>query len=353
VGCGTESSDRFGLDVKPLVRINPTVSAEYLWDVRGVFLVSTANFSLALAINLDSNSTYAQNMRLAQILLLTCAVGSASTLTNTYFGASDPYVIGIAANFDTQSISVSFNSSTHVVTAVIDLDYDNGGATINPAVTVPPGTNQDLAPFSYLNGAITLGTGDLFFYDPSAPTTSLPGTQGCPNNGTVPCVTEPNSSALLDAVVLDGGNGFTTGALYAIDGTIITTQDASQALGLPPTSDTYRPYQAVGLMYTPKTGSPTAATDGTESVCKIGTAPCPTGSEQYQITLNFTPPTGALLSLLEEGKIGVEFAAADCGNAVTAGNVWVTTTPEPGTLGMIAAGIGLLGFGLARRRRKN
>jgi hypothetical protein len=51
------------------------------------------------------------------------------------------------------------------------------------------------------------------------------------------------------------------------------------------------------------------------------------------------------------GQIGVEFSATDCGNAVLAGSV--TATPEPGTLGMIAAGICMLGFGLARRRRKN
>jgi hypothetical protein len=70
------------------------------------------------------------------------------------------------------------------------------------------------------------------------------------------------------------------------------------------------------------------------------------------VTLSFDAPT-QFLSLLMNGQLGVEFAAADCGNAVLAGSVWVTTTPEPGTLGMIAAGIGLLGFGLARRRRKN
>src|SRR5208337_1206379 len=98
-------------------------------------------------------------MRLAQFLLLACAVGSASTLTNSSFGASDPNVIGQALYFDTQSISVSFNPSTDQVTTVIDLDYDNGNATITTAA----GGNQNLAPFTYVG--LTLSIGDLFFYD--------------------------------------------------------------------------------------------------------------------------------------------------------------------------------------------
>ena len=280
-------------------------------------------------------------MRFAQILLLTCAIGSASTLTNSSFGPSDPNVIGQAAYFDTQSISVSFNSATDQVTAVIDLDFDNGNAAINTA----PGGNQNLEPFTY--AGLTLSTGDLFFYDPSAPLTS----QSC-NNATPPsqCVSIPANSSLAYAVVLDGGNGLATGDLYSIGNspTQVTLQNAYAALS--PTSDIYRPGQEVGV--TANSGS-TSGTGGTEKVCQINAPGCGTGSAQYQVTLSFIAPSGSqILSLLMNGQIGVELAAADCGNAVLAGTVGVTT-PEPGTLGMIAAGIGMLGLGLVRRRRKS
>ncbi|MGP8243749.1 MAG: PEP-CTERM sorting domain-containing protein [Bryobacteraceae bacterium] len=243
--------------------------------------------------------------------------------------------------FDTQSISVSLNTATDQVTAVIDLDFDNGNANTNGG--------QNLEPFSY--AGFTLGTGDLFFYDPSATTT-----QSCANTSPASqCVTVPTNSSLAYAVVLDGGSGLTTGGLYAIDSgsTDTSIELASTALGSPGPGVTYRPGQAV--LVTANSGS-TSSVGGSqsESVCKVGTAGCvaTANGAQYQITLNFIAPT-AFLSLLMNGQIGVEFAAADCGNAVTAGNVWVTTTPEPGTLGMIGAGIGLLGLGLVRRRRKS
>jgi hypothetical protein len=243
--------------------------------------------------------------------------------------------------FDTQSISVTI-SPTGQVTAVIDLDFDDGNATINTAGS----GNQNLSPFTY--AGVTLSVGDLFFYDPSAPTTqSCSGTSSPPSTSTNQCVTVPTASSLQYAVVLDGGNGLATGDLYAIgtSPTEVSTELASAAIG--PTGDTYRPGQVVEV--TANSGS-TSGTSGTEAVCKIGTPGCGTGSAQYQVTLSFTAPQ--LLSLLLNGQIGVEFAAADCGNAVLAGTVG-TTTPEPGTLGMIATGIGLLGLGMVRRRRKN
>ena len=110
-------------------------------------------------------------MRLVQFLLLTCALGFASTLTNTSFGANDPNVIipANALSFDTQSISLSVLPGNQVQ-VVIDLDYDNGQeTTANGGISTASNGNQNLTPFGY--AGVTLGTGDLFFYDPSVPLT--------------------------------------------------------------------------------------------------------------------------------------------------------------------------------------
>ena len=281
-------------------------------------------------------------MRLVQFLLLTCALGFASTLTNTGFGANDPNVIipANALSFDTQSISLSVLPGNQVQ-VVIDLDYDNGGATINNYGV--PNVNQNLEPFGYLNGSISLATGDLFFYDPSVPLT-----QSCANNNAGYCVPAAQNSSLQYAVVLDGGNGLTTGALYQIGAGTgdVSLENASTALGRNASGDTFRPQQTV--LVTANAG-PLTDWSGTERICDAATDKgCVANGAQYAITLTFNAPA-AFISALTDGQLGVEFSAADCGNAVLAGN----PTPEPGTLGTIAAGLGMVGFGLARRRRKN
>src|SRR5208282_695244 len=115
-------------------------------------------------------------MRLVQLLLLTCAVGFASTLTNTNFANDANYVIGTPAYFDTESISLTLLPGNQVQ-VVIDLDYDNGQLTTQNGGINNSGGNQNLTPFYY--AGVTLATGDLFFYDPSAPgygtTSSCPG----------------------------------------------------------------------------------------------------------------------------------------------------------------------------------
>ena len=282
-------------------------------------------------------------MRLVQFLLLTCALGFSSTLTNTSFGANDPNVIipANALSFDTQSISLSVLPGNQVQ-VVIDLDYDNGQeTTANGGISTASNGNQNLTPFGY--AGVTLGTGDLFFYDPSVPLT-----QSCANNNAGYCVPAAQNSSLQYAVVLDGGNGLTTGALYQIGAGSgdVSLENASTALGPKASGDTFRPQQTV--LVTANAG-PLTDWSGTERICDAATDKgCVANGAQYAITLTFNAPA-AFISALTDGQLGVEFSAADCGNAVLAGN----PTPEPGTLGTIAAGLGMLGFGLGRRRRKN
>ena len=159
-------------------------------------------------------------MRLVLLVLFTGVVGFAATITNPCFGTTnsscspDPTVVGNYLFFDVQSISVTASGNT--VTATLDFDYDDGGATINNA-----SGQQNLAPFSY--GGVQLETGDLFFYDPSLP--SFGTYQSCENNAAGNsnqgnCVTVPTSSSLGAGLVLDGSTNLTTGGLYDIGGTV-------------------------------------------------------------------------------------------------------------------------------------
>ena len=294
-------------------------------------------------------------MRIVQLLLLACAVGSADTLTNLNF-SSGSGVIGTAVDFNTQSISVS--DSGGIVTVWIDLDYDDGNATIGTVPANTPGAgNQYLEHFLDGTASNNLGTlyvGDLFFYDPASPTTvytqSCQGTNSNPTSST-DCVTVPTAASLLYGVVLDGGDGIinanlVTGGVYQLNSAgDPLTETAQNAYG----ENIYRPEQVVEM-----TGTSTPLSTAVESVCVINGTTCGHGSTaQYQVTLTFSAAdlSSTLISEINNGQIGVEFSAADCGNAVLAGST--PATPEPGTLGMIAAGIGMLCFGLARRRRKN
>jgi hypothetical protein len=271
-------------------------------------------------------------MRVIEFLVLSCAIASAGTLTNTSFGEFDSTVLGNPLLYDVQSLSVSLSGNQ--VTAVIDVNYGNQNGVIS-----------DVGGEQFLYGLV-YGIGDLFFYDPSAPTT-----QSCSN--TVPatnCVTVPTASSLAYAVVLDGsGRDLGSGELYSIGGDISTVTAAAVLALLPPGDD--RPDQVVEVA---TAGSP-SGTPGTETVtalCTPGSPGCGTTTAEFQVTLNFTVPS-AFLSLLMDGQLGVEFSAADCGNAVIVGIIPVTGTPELDTLVMIAAGIGMLGLGMARRRRAN
>jgi hypothetical protein len=266
-------------------------------------------------------------MRLVQLLLLTCAVGFASTLINPSFGPSDPNVQGIALDYDTQSISITISSGDQV-TVVIDLDFMSGDASIYNSAGLP-GVNQYIEPY----GGYSVG--DLFFFDPSAATTTW--TTSCRRSEQ--CVAVPTNSSLAYALVLDGGQDLTSGDLYQIGpGSTDVSVEAA--------------YQDRPVSVTPNAPGDTVGVYGSELVCQSGPG-CPTNDAQYQITLNFDASTlpSWFTSEISDGGIGLEFSAADCGNVLL-----VTpppATPEPGTLGMIAAGLGMLGFGLARRRRKN
>ncbi|HEY2016038.1 MAG TPA: PEP-CTERM sorting domain-containing protein, partial [Bryobacteraceae bacterium] len=72
--------------------------------------------------------------------------------------------------------------------------------------------------------------------------------------------------------------------------------------------------------------------------------------------------TPGLLGLLSGNQLGLGFSSAICGNDVLIGTASVLapppsgnntgTVPEPGTLGMFAVGILLVGCGVWRRKGK-
>lgn len=308
---------------------------------------------MLLPINLGCLPDLCYSMRLVTLLLLACAVSLATTLINPNFGASDPLVVGDPLAFDPQSVTTTASPGGQV-TVVIDLDFENGNAPIYNSGGAP-GINQFIEPYGY-------ALGDLFFFDPSAPTTTW--TTSCEgrSNPTLSisnnlCVSVPTSSSLAYGLVLDGNiNGLTSGDLYQIapGSTNVGVEDAESALGNPTVN--YRPTEAVFAI--PNSPGNASGIYGTEAVCTSGPN-CNTNGAQYQITLSFSASTlpAWFVSEINNGQIGLEFSAADCGNAVI-----VTpqppppppsATPELGTLAMIATGLGFVGFGVGKRGRRN
>jgi hypothetical protein len=253
-------------------------------------------------------------MRFLPIFVLTCALCSADTITNPLFGGSDPNVIGPQYLFNIQSISVTVANGN--VTAVLNINFDDG-------------QSNNLAPFQ--DGALTLQTGDLFFYNPADPNSYQ---YGVPMYGS-----RPNSAF-----------SFTPGALYFIGGTGvggngITTETAQTALGNPSVS--YRPNQTVLMI--DNTSAPTAA-DAGNGVSIVANGGDGGTFGEYTVTVQFADTLAFNSAVVSGGQFGVAFSAADCGNAILSGQV-SSPTPEPGSLALFGVGVAVLGFTARRRNR--
>jgi hypothetical protein len=255
-------------------------------------------------------------MRLSLILIFSGALSFANTLTNSTFGQPEtncnytqtaPYttptcpVIGAPSEFNIESISVTVAGDN--VTATIDFNYGGG---------------QSLAPF--VDGNVTLQPGDLFFYDPTDPTQKL-------LYGVAVDSTRPHS------------NPFIAGDLYQLGGNV-SVETAASALNNP--NAYYRPTDPVLMTDTNGTPSVAGIGDGVK-VAPLGNG---TTAADYSVTLQFTAPQ-AFVDLFQNGSIGVDFASADCGNAILEGNTVGTTTnnsaaPEPQDATLMALGIGLM-----------
>jgi hypothetical protein len=228
--------------------------------------------------------------------------------TNCAYSQTAPYttstcpVIGNPLEFDIQSISISLAGDT--VSATIDFNYGGG---------------QSLAPF--MDGGVQLQPGDLFFYSSSDPTQQN-------QYGVALTSSRPGSQ-----------NSFIAGDLYQIGGAI-SLETAATALGDPDAY--YRVTQQVLMVDNAGTPNPAATGNGV-NVAALGNG---ASSAEYAVTVQFSAPTG-LVNLFQSGSIGVDFAAADCGNAVLDGSAggFVTTnaSPAPEPEGALLMG---LGFGI-------
>jgi hypothetical protein len=246
---------------------------------------------------------------------------SAGAITDT-FGQSQnncvytytpPYstcdVIGNEMLYDIQKATVSFSDGTATVSI-----YTNTGA-------VPYGANS-LSLVAFHDAGDTLIPGDIFFYD---------------------LATGEN---LQYGIALTDHGSFTAGDLYDISGGVYT-ETAQEALQ--DGSDFYRWDEPV-LM----TGSGTPDSSGSVTVSQVGNG---VTSAEYEISV-IVPLTSGLIDLQSNGKIGLLFSSADCGNDVIQGVVdtgYSTTAipkvPEPGPGVLILTGIVLLAVGKQWRKR--
>jgi hypothetical protein len=259
-------------------------------------------------------------MRIAKLLLL-CGIGlgvcSATTIVNPTFGPSDPNVIGNPFFFDVQSISVTFGGG--FVTVSLSFNYDNG-------------FDNTLAPFAF--GAFTLQPADLFFYNPADPNTFL--------YGVAMSSTRPGSIA-----------SFTPGALYGITGTGpngdgITTENVATALNIPLSSNDAN--SKLTILMVDNTGVSKAPVLNAGNGISITSGGNGSTVGEITATVKFADVFTGNSAIVLNGKIGVEFASADCGNSFLMGTIPVTT-PEPETWAMFGIGTMLLGLGLWRRNR--
>ena len=222
----------------------------------------------------------------------------------TPFGTCD--VIGNELLFDIQSASVSL-SPTLLDT---NLYFNYGGGS-------------SLAPFS----TPVLYPGDLFFYDPANPLTTTYDSQ----------LSYPEYEY---GVPLVNHNGLLAGDLYQISNPngLQTAQEVIDPSNLYQSLD-YRRTQPVWMP-----GGETLVDTGIETVSNYGNG---TSNALYDVDIKIPNPTAGLLALISAGQIGIGFESATCANDVLVGLVAV---PEPGSLLMVAAGMGLLGLGVWRRR---
>ncbi|HYW48044.1 MAG TPA: PEP-CTERM sorting domain-containing protein [Bryobacteraceae bacterium] len=233
--------------------------------------------------------------------------GCSYTLT-TPFSTCD--VIGDEMLFDIQKATVTV--STSFIDATVFFNY-GGGSSLS----------------SFNVGGADLNVGDLFFYDPSSPQTSHYDS----------LLTYPEYAY---GVPLVNHDGLTAGNLYQV-ANFNGLQTADSILNQP--GMYYRHTQPVWMT----TGETLAATGTGVSVTATG-ADGVSGA-LYEASIHIPTPAAFPL-LIKNNQIGIGFEAATCGNDVLTGLIVVTPTPEPTSLTLMGAGLGLMGFGLWRRKRR-
>ncbi|SPF44605.1 hypothetical protein SBA4_3240001 [Candidatus Sulfopaludibacter sp. SbA4] len=185
---------------------------------------------------------------------------------------------------------------------------------------------------SGFNDGVNLQVGDLFFYDPANPQTSA---------------YDPNNAypEYLYGVPLTNHGGMTAGDLYQISNynSLVTADDLINNSGY-----YYRRTQPVWM----PAGETLAGAGNGVSVADYGNG---VSNALYAVTVQASIPS-SFLNLISDGQIGIGFESATCGNDVLVGSVTVGNpggnVPEPETFGMLGAGIGLIGCGVWRRKKK-
>jgi PEP-CTERM motif len=250
-----------------------------------------------------------------------CAYSLTAPFITCSAAGSDP-VIGNEAYFDIQMASVTITPTL----ANISLYFNYGGATTSVS-------GITLGPF----GSPSKLPGDLFFYDPADPMTATYSDSYVGTSESYP--------QYQYGVPLVNHNSLTAGDLYAIlnPNDLLTAQDVLDPHDTLYPSLDYRRTQPVWM-----TSSDTMpAASGTETISNYGNG---VTSAQYDVNIQIPDPPVGLLDLISAGQIGIAFESATCANGVLVG---IVAVPEPGTFVLLAAGIGLVGLGIWRRKRLN
>jgi hypothetical protein len=234
--------------------------------------------------------------------------GCVYTLTAPF---SNCDVVGNPAFFDIQQASVTVSPT--LVDTVLYFNY-GGGISLSP-----------------FGSPLVKLPGDLFFYDPADPLTSAYD----------PSMAYPEYKF---GVPLVNHNGLTAGDLYKIVNfnALQTAQQVLDPTNQNPTID-YRRTQPVWMP-----ANETFVATGNETISNYGDG---VTNAQYAVEIKIPNPSAAFLALVAGGQIGIGFESATCANDIVVGSVNVA--PEPGSFVLLAAGIGLLGLGVWRRRRLN
>ena len=232
-------------------------------------------------------------LSLTTFLALTIAPCFAITFPSTYFdatGSTPGDVVGDPAKFDIHKLTFSnFDTTTNKLT--IDIDFNYGGGFSSGA----------FQPFSV--AGVTLNVGDLFF----------------------------SAGSDKFAVAMSSHSGLTQGTLYKITSSL----DAQTVLNHP--SFGYRPTQEV---WASNVGATVVGT-GTVTATNLG---------GYEYDAKIVVNTNALFRASLNSDFTVEFESATRGNDVLTANVSASApTPEPASLGMMAAG--LVGLFVVSKRR--
>jgi hypothetical protein len=283
--------------------------------------------------------------------MITAAIGSAGTLTDTFGqsqgsgpgGCNNNYnytssgacdVIGATNLFDIQKASVTVDSNN---LATVTL-YSNLGGVSGSKLT------------GYTDGSINLLAGDLFFYAASNNTAVGNFVDQVTDFANPKANIEPY---LTYAVPLVSHDNLTVGDLYQVASGSIET--ASQALATNNSASSlnnsvYR--NNLPTLFTAGTNQDQGKTQYSETVTSTGDNGTNTGANPgalYAVTLKFWVPSSFTALESSTGTIGILWSSADCGNDFIQGTVG-TSTPEPSSFALLLGGAMLIAGSVFARR---